>query len=174
MASRLSPILPSLPRATGLSAPGTRGRMGANMGEKMHLTKAHAPLLCLPPPPALCSLPGLPEYTPLLWPQSSYTVPVWRGPKSGAQRNGGQGPICLRTGSLTTEQKVCSSESGSRSLWVHGVKLLLFLGLLGGVQNQGLPAHPTPSLWQPCRRRGDPHLQTRTLPPRGLGCASGL
>lgn len=41
------------------------------------------------------------------------------------------------------------TQSLSRSLWVHGVKLPPFPGLLGRVHSQG-PATLTPSLWQPC------------------------
>lgn len=73
-ASRLSPILRSFPRVTGLSGSRSRGRIRTNTGEKMPLTEAHAPWLCLPPPPTVCGLQGVPEYAPGLWPQSSYAV----------------------------------------------------------------------------------------------------
>ena len=63
------------------------------MGEEMHLTEAHTTWMCLspPPPPAICRPPGLLEHASVLWPQSSYTVPV-QVPQ-GDQRNGGQGPF---------------------------------------------------------------------------------
>lgn len=41
------------------------------------------------------------------------------------------------------------TQSLSKSLWVHGVKLPPFPGLLGRVHSQG-PATLAPSLWQPC------------------------
>ena len=133
--SRLSAILPSFPGVTGLSTPRTRSRNRTNMGEKMHLTEAHAPRLCLPPPPAICGLPWVPENAPLLWPQSSYIVPVqvpW-----GDQRNVGQSPIRLRPGRLAAPQSLGPGLCG---------KVLPFPGLLGRVQSQGLPAPPQVSV----------------------------
>ena len=41
------------PRATDLSTPGTRGRIGTNKGEQMHWTEARALWLCLHPLPAV-------------------------------------------------------------------------------------------------------------------------
>ena len=40
------------PRATDLSTPGTRGRIGTNKGEQMHWTEARALWLCLHPLPS--------------------------------------------------------------------------------------------------------------------------
>lgn len=144
LASRLSPILRSFPRATGLSAPRTRGRIGTETGEKRHRLKSTLPGCVCPHPQLFAGFQGFQNMllcsghcpvTRSLSRSPGGPEDPWAGAHSPEDRE------AHRTGRLLLR-------SGSRSLWAHGVKLLPFPGLRGRVQSQGPPAPP--SLWQPC------------------------